>query len=83
MAVRTGQYECGEHLIACEADLNAKDRVSISSPSLIRDRVGGVRMPIRRHIEQEGLGIMVAFCACKSRPKGLKYTGREASHATE
>uniref|UniRef100_A0A670JU89 Ankyrin repeat domain-containing protein 1 n=1 Tax=Podarcis muralis TaxID=64176 RepID=A0A670JU89_PODMU len=26
VAVRTGQYECGEHLIACEADLNAKDR---------------------------------------------------------
>lgn len=28
VAVRTGHYECAEHLIACEADLNAKDRVS-------------------------------------------------------
>ena len=32
VAVRTGHYECAEHLIACEADLNAKDRVS-SRPS--------------------------------------------------
>ena len=28
VAVRTGQHDCAEHLIACEADLNAKDRVS-------------------------------------------------------
>lgn len=27
VAVRTGRYDCGEHLIACEADLNARDRV--------------------------------------------------------
>lgn len=24
--MRTGQHDCAEHLIACEADLNAKDR---------------------------------------------------------
>lgn len=31
VAVRTGQYDCGEHLIACEADLNARDRVSTNN----------------------------------------------------
>lgn len=27
VAVRTGHYECAEHLIHCGADVNAKDRV--------------------------------------------------------
>ena len=27
VAVRTGRYECAEHLIHCGADINAKDRV--------------------------------------------------------
>lgn len=27
VAVRTGHYECAEHLIHCGADINAKDRV--------------------------------------------------------
>lgn len=31
VAVRTGQYDCAEHLIACEADLNARDRVSATT----------------------------------------------------
>lgn len=35
VAVRTGHYECAEHLIACEADLNAKDRVSSRSLLLV------------------------------------------------
>lgn len=44
VAVRTGHYECAEHLIACEADLNAKDRVS--SQSLLLADLGLLPKPI-------------------------------------
>lgn len=46
VAVRTGHYECAEHLIACEADLNAKDRVS-SPAELASLLLFGITRPAR------------------------------------
>ncbi|XP_013930872.1 PREDICTED: ankyrin repeat domain-containing protein 1-like, partial [Thamnophis sirtalis] len=43
VAVRTGQYECGEHLIACEADLNAKDREGKTPMDLVLQWQNGTK----------------------------------------
>uniref|UniRef100_A0A8I6GLV4 Ankyrin repeat domain-containing protein 1 n=1 Tax=Rattus norvegicus TaxID=10116 RepID=A0A8I6GLV4_RAT len=63
VAVRTGHYECAEHLIACEADLNAKDR---EGDTPLHDAVRLNRYKMIRLLMTFGADLNVKNCAGKT-----------------
>uniref|UniRef100_A0A8C0Z7A4 Ankyrin repeat domain-containing protein 1 n=1 Tax=Canis lupus familiaris TaxID=9615 RepID=A0A8C0Z7A4_CANLF len=63
VAVRTGHYECAEHLIACEADLNAKDR---EGDTPLHDSVRLNRYKMIRLLIMYGADLNIKNCAGKT-----------------
>uniref|UniRef100_A0A8D0Y5A2 Ankyrin repeat domain-containing protein 1 n=1 Tax=Sus scrofa TaxID=9823 RepID=A0A8D0Y5A2_PIG len=69
VAVRTGHYECAEHLIACEADLNAKDR---EGDTPLHDAVRLNRYKMIRLLITYGADLNVKNCV-SAQARGPSY----------
>ncbi|KAB0394807.1 hypothetical protein E2I00_000449, partial [Balaenoptera physalus] len=63
VAVRTGHYECAEHLIACEAERNAKDR---EGDTPLHDAVRLNRYKMIRLLIMYGADLNIKNCAGKT-----------------
>uniref|UniRef100_G1P325 Ankyrin repeat domain-containing protein 1 n=1 Tax=Myotis lucifugus TaxID=59463 RepID=G1P325_MYOLU len=63
VAVRTGHYECAEHLIPCEADLNAKDR---EGDTPLHDAVRLSSCLLIKKVKFPGRELNVTSCAGKT-----------------